>query len=594
MSDAPLAPGEHRGAARPLSLPHHSVAAASRRHLLTVNLEDYYHVSPFKALIDRRDWSRFERRVEIGTRRTLAMLDEYGARATFFTLGWVAERVPELVREVADRGHEVASKGYYHRGIRQMSPGELREDLARAREAIEQATGRRIAGYRAAERWLGPGELWVLDLLAEEGYRYDSSINPIFRRYAGAPERCRAHLHATPAGSIWEFPISSVRLFGLRLPVGGGNYLRQFPSSMMRRAIEHWVRHEPAPFVMYFHTWELDPEQPRVAASLLSTVRQYRNLRRMEGRIRQYLARYPFQSIAQHLDLEEEAPVSRPAEERGPAAVAAAAVDEATSGTVRAPVTLVVPCYNEAPTLPYLANTLAELRASLEADYALACILVDDGSRDQTWEVLSGLFGSEDGFTLVRHDRNRGAGPAIATGLRRAGSEIVCSMDCDCTYDPRELRAMIALLSDGVDMVTASPYHAGGTVRNVPAWRLALSRSASALYRLVLGSKLATYTSCFRVYRRSSVAAIQVERSGFLGIAEQIAKLELAGGRIVEHPTTLNVRLLGYSKMNIARTVLGHLGLLAALAGARLARVRRAPLPQRGGRAPVPSGSEAA
>ncbi|HET9481971.1 MAG TPA: DUF3473 domain-containing protein [Candidatus Polarisedimenticolia bacterium] len=558
-------------------------AATVRRHVLTVNLEDYYHLSPFKGRISRRDWVRFERRLEIGTRRTLAMLDEYDVRATFFTLGWVADQVPELVREVADRGHEVASKGYDHRSVRQTSPQEFREDLARAREAIERATGRTVYGYRVAERWLAERELWVLDLLAEEGYRYDSSVNPVLSAYSKQPGRRVVHQHQAPAGSIWEFPISGLRWLGLHLPTGGGNYFRQLPRGLMRRAVEHWIRASSAPFVMYFHTWELDPDQPRLAASLLSTIRQYRNLDRMEAVVRDYLARYPFQSVSSYLDLDVRA--AGTACPRAGSATLVPAKErtnlESREGNPQK-IAVVVPCFNEVATLPYLANTISELRHEFAPDLTLEWVIVDDGSRDQTWAVVNRLFAGRPDVTLIRHHRNRGVGPAIMTGLRRASSEVVCSIDCDCTYDPRELRAMISLLEGDVDLVTASPYHPRGQVRNIPAWRLGLSRAASALYRLVLGSKLSTYTSCFRVYRRSSIVGLDVSEGGFLGIAQLIGKLELRGGRIVEYPTTLNVRLLGQSKMKVARTILGHLRLLVTLGLQRLAGRRTAAAPALG------------
>jgi glycosyltransferase involved in cell wall biosynthesis len=155
------------------------------------------------------------------------------------------------------------------------------------------------------------------------------------------------------------------------------------------------------------------------------------------------------------------------------------------------------------------------------------------------------------------------------TGINAARTEIVCSMDCDCTYDPHELVNMLPLMSDGVDLVTASPYHKDGGVRNVPGWRLFLSWGASWLYRRVLRSKLATYTSCFRVYRRSSFVDIDLNESGFLGVAEMLGRLDLSGGKIIEFPAVLEVRLFGISKMKTAKTILGHLKLLSHLAKLR-------------------------
>ncbi|HTO54908.1 MAG TPA: glycosyltransferase family 2 protein, partial [Myxococcota bacterium] len=170
---------------------------------------------------------------------------------------------------------------------------------------------------------------------------------------------------------------------------------------------------------------------------------------------------------------------------------------------------------------------------------------------------------------LIRHARNAGVAAAILTGIRNADTEVVCSIDCDCTYDPLQLRDLIPMLQDDVALVTASPYHSSGRVLNVPAWRLALSKGLSALYRRVLRQKLRTYTSCFRVYRRSAVHDLPIREAGFLGVAEMLGVLDLQGKRIVERPAVLEVRLLGHSKMKLARTVAGHLRLLSRLAAER-------------------------
>jgi len=243
---------------------------------------------------------------------------------------------------------------------------------------------------------------------------------------------------------------------------------------------------------------------------------------------------------------------------------------EPADGVARVPATVVVPCYNEELILPYLANTLRSVEQKLGDRFDLRFVFVDDASADGTWDALQRIFGTKSNCKLLRHERNRGVAAGVMTGLRGADTEIVCSIDCDCTYDPHELGRMIPLLSDGVDLVTASPYHQDGTVRNVPRWRLSLSKTLSSLYRLVLHQKLATYTSCFRVYRRSAAAGIVLDRSGFLGVAEMLARLDLGGSKIVEFPTTLEVRMLGRSKMKVLRTIVGHLGLLVSLVRLRL------------------------
>jgi len=259
------------------------------RHILTVVIEDYFQGVTFNRLISRARWHRFESRLVRNTTTTLDLLDEYKVKATFFALGWVADAVPELIREVVSRGHEVASKGYFHRSIREFSREEFREDSARARESLERASGRSVDGYRVAQRWLRPEDLWALDVLAEEGYKFDSSMRPLFRQYAHEPWRRFVHQHHHGEQTILEIPISTAHVLGYDIPIAGANYFRQLPFSLVKRAVRQWDRTAHAPFVMYFHVWEVDPDQPRIdAAPFYAKIRQYRNLDRMATMLRYY------------------------------------------------------------------------------------------------------------------------------------------------------------------------------------------------------------------------------------------------------------------------------------------------------------------
>jgi hypothetical protein len=231
--------------------------------------------------------------------------------------------------------------------------------------------------------------------------------------------------------------------------------------------------------------------------------------------------------------------------------------------TSAVPVDVVVPCYNERPVAEELIENLNGLSAALGERYGFRFLLVDDGSTDGTADRLRGLVNGRRGYEILRHERNRGVAAAIMTGIAAARAEIVCSMDADCSYDPRQLGEMIPMLVEGVDLVTASPYHPLGGVQGVPAWRLLLSRSASSLYREVLRRPLYTYTSCFRVYRRGAMAGIALAEGGFVGIAEILWRLDRRGSRIVECPAVLRSRRLGQSKMKLAGTAAGHLRLLA-------------------------------
>jgi len=545
-------------------------APSPRRHLLTVALEDYFQVGVFNRLVQHGEWYRFESRVAHGTRRTLDLLDAHGVRATFFVLGWVAEQMPELVREVAARGHEVASKGFYHRNITAMSPEEFADDLARAREAIERAAGRRVLGYRVAGDWLDAADLWVLDVLATEGYRYDSSIAPTVGRETAEPWRRMAHVHREAPAPLWEFPVSAMRVFGRELPLGG-NYLRQLPSWLVRRGASQWLTETDAPLVLYFHTWELDPDQPRIsAARAAQRLRHYRNLAKMPERLEWFLRTMLFTSVADYLGLDVAQsetmanPMPSASRSTSPDAARGSTPAVATAGT-RTAVTVVVPCYNEELVLPYLANTLQSVGAQLGATYDLHYVFVDDCSSDGTSASLHRLFGDRPNCRVLRMPANVGPAGAILHGIEAATTEIVCSIDCDCTYDPHRLADMIPRLTPDVAMVTASPYHPSGSARNVPAWRLTLSKNLSRLYRLTLRNQLATYTSCFRVYRRSAMVGMRLDRTGFLGVTEMLCRLDLAGERVAEFPTTLEVRMLGASKLRTLRIIAGHLVMLSRL-----------------------------
>lgn len=229
----------------------------------TVDVEDYYQVSAFERDIDRADWHRFESRVEANTRRMLALLQRHGVKATFFVLGWVAQRQPRLVEEIAAAGHEIGSHGYWHRLIYRMTPEEFRTDLVQARRVLQEILGRPVEAFRAPSFSITKASRWAQPILVEEGVRYDSSIFPIHHDRYGIPDApLGIHRIDTPAGSLWEFPMSVVRWAGWNLPVSGGGYFRLYPVGLTRRLLARVNR----PFVFYVHPWEIDPGQPRLQA----------------------------------------------------------------------------------------------------------------------------------------------------------------------------------------------------------------------------------------------------------------------------------------------------------------------------------------
>ena len=536
---------------------------SNKKHLLTILVEDYFHVGAFESLIRQRNWSNFEARYEKNTLKTLDLLDELETKATFFVLGWIAEQNPKLVREIVSRGHEIASRGFYHRSLKNLTPEEFREDLRKTNLALEDAGGQKIIGYRAAEKLHYEKDSRVFEILADEGFAYDASFLP-----AKADEKSKRFAHQIFANGkiIHEFPYSTRNLGLGLLPISGGNYFRQIPYTIMRRAVSDWTERYAEPFVMYFHVWELDQEQPRInAASRYNQIRHYRKLDKMEWIIKENLQKYDFTSAADYLGVKEELRITNYELRASPIEIKQSKIQNP-----KLKISIVIPCYNETAALPYLANTLRSVEANLvDKDYQPNFIFVDDKSTDQTFEKLKELFGTNTNVRIVRHDENQGVAAGIMTGIKSAETEIVCSMDCDCTYDPHELEKMLPLLTEDVDLVTASPYHKQGGVRNVPNWRLFLSKGASWLYRRTLNAKLATYTSCFRVYRRSSFADLELREKGFLGVAEMLGRLDLKGGKIVEYPAVLEVRLFGFSKMKTARTIFGHLRLLSKLSKMR-------------------------
>ena len=258
----------------------------------SVDLEEYFQVANFDHCIDRRRWPELPSRAVAQTHRILDLCDQTGTRATFFALGWVAERQPDLLREIAARGHEVACHGYGHELIYQIGPERFREDVKRARAVIEDAIGARVEGYRAPSFSVTERSLWALEILAEEGFRFDSSIFPVRHHRYGIPDFPREPVRLVlPSGNqIVEFPLTTLAWGPLRLPLAGGGYLRLLPFALVRWGIGRLVTSE-RPTVLYVHNWEIDADQPRQPVSALVRFNHYHNLERVEARLRQLLMR---------------------------------------------------------------------------------------------------------------------------------------------------------------------------------------------------------------------------------------------------------------------------------------------------------------
>jgi polysaccharide deacetylase family protein (PEP-CTERM system associated) len=269
----------------------------------SVDVEDYFHVEAFSRDVSREAWPDFPSRVVRNTAALLDLLDRYRVRGTFFVLGWVADAQPALVREIRDRGHELACHSYWHRLIYRLTPQEFREDCKRAKDAIERAAGVEIAGYRAPTFSITARSLWALDILAECGFTFDSSIFPIRHdNYGLAGSPCAPYAIRTggEGARIAEFPISTFRMLGRDLPVAGGGYLRMLPLWYNVAGIER-ILADRRPVMVYVHPWEIDADQPRIRTRLRSRLRHYTNLGGMQARLEHVLQRYAFAPVGEIL-----------------------------------------------------------------------------------------------------------------------------------------------------------------------------------------------------------------------------------------------------------------------------------------------------
>ncbi|MCC6493244.1 MAG: DUF3473 domain-containing protein [Pirellulales bacterium] len=271
---------------------------------LTVDVEDYFQVSGFERRVSRDEWSAYHSRVVPNTERMLAIFAEKGAKATFFVLGWVAERFPALVRSIADAGHEVGCHSYWHRLIYEQSPAAFRADLRQSQQAIASALGRRATAYRAPSFSITRRSWWALEILAEEGFTVDSSIFPVHHDRYGIPDAPRVpHAIETPAGRIWEYPATVAPVGRVNVPVSGGGYFRLAPYRMTRALLRRVNLREQRPFMFYLHPWEIDADQPRLSAgNWRSRFRHYVNLSRTEAKLGRLLDDFRWGSMEESLD----------------------------------------------------------------------------------------------------------------------------------------------------------------------------------------------------------------------------------------------------------------------------------------------------
>jgi len=272
---------------------------AQIQNALTIDVEDYFQVAALAEAVDQDDWGSMEYRVEANTDRLLALFDERGIRATFFTLGWVAERSPALVRRIRDAGHEIASHGYSHQLVYNQSPEVFREETRKSKAILENITGEPVTGYRAASYSITAKSRWALDVLVEEGFTWDSSIFPVHHDRYGMPGTPHEpYLLRTPnGGTLTEFPLSTCPIGQYRMPIAGGGYFRLFPYSLSRWGLGR-INRAGQPFIFYLHPWEIDTGQPRLKVKAFSKFRHYNNLDKCMGRLERLLGDFRFGSVS--------------------------------------------------------------------------------------------------------------------------------------------------------------------------------------------------------------------------------------------------------------------------------------------------------
>jgi polysaccharide deacetylase family protein (PEP-CTERM system associated) len=260
------------------------------RNALSVDVEDWFQVGAFENVIDRKDWDNLDCRVEANTDLILAMFQKADVKGTFFTLGWIAERYPALIQRIAAQGHEIASHGCAHDRVFTMTPTAFADDLAKARKTLEDISGQKVTGYRAPSFSIDKRTPWAHEALAKAGYAYSSSVAPIKHDHYGWPEAPRFGFRPVAGSDLIELPVTTARLGGRTLAAGGGGFFRILPYAFTKWAVNQ-VNAEHRPAIIYFHPWEVDPEQPRVAnAPLRSKVRHYTNLSAMAGKLKRLIS----------------------------------------------------------------------------------------------------------------------------------------------------------------------------------------------------------------------------------------------------------------------------------------------------------------
>jgi polysaccharide deacetylase family protein (PEP-CTERM system associated) len=276
------------------------------KNAMTVDVEDYFQVSAFEPYVLKEHWDTLTHRVERNTNKILDLFEERSIKATFFTLGWVAERYPDLIKRIVSDGHELACHGYEHIRVTEQTPKQFRDDVSKTKKLLEEISGKEIKGYRAASYSIGASNLWALNVLQEEGFKYSSSIYPVKHDLYGMPNAPRFIHKPIKNQDFKEIPITTVRLGDKNFPCGGGGFFRFYPYTLSKWAFNRVNNQEKEPAIFYFHPWEIDPEQPRQhGLSFKTRTRHYLNLHRMENRIKRLLTDFNWDTMSNVFHVDE-------------------------------------------------------------------------------------------------------------------------------------------------------------------------------------------------------------------------------------------------------------------------------------------------
>jgi polysaccharide deacetylase family protein (PEP-CTERM system associated) len=509
---------------------------------LTFDLEEYFQVSAFAESVSRSSWQSYSGRAEESTYQILAMLELRNIKATFFVLGWFAQRHPLLIREIQSLGHEVASHGYEHKLIYEQTPEEFRHDIRKTKQILEELIDRPILGYRAPSYSIIKSTLWALDILAEEGYRYDTSIFPIRHDRYGIPDfQRRPHAIQTGSGPLIEFPLTTARLLGRNVPVSGGGYFRLLPFGFTRWGLNQVLNRDQAAAIFYLHPWEFDPRQPRIEAGFLSRFRHYTHLDLTEPRFSKLLRLMCFtraDQLLEQLGLLDCSPLLPSSTERS------AIRPRARFSTFRS-VSVVVPILNEQGSIYQLHHETSDALQELGCDYEI--IFVDDGSTDGTYERLLELRQRDQHVKIIKLRKNFGQTPAMACGFDCASGDVIVSMDGDLQNDPADIPLLLKEIDRGFDIVC------GWRFNRKDRWisRKLPSKLANALIRRITGIRIHDLGCSLKAYRAPMIQSLKLysDMHRFIPAVSQ-----LAGARVGEIPVNHRSRAFGVSKYGISRT----------------------------------------